>query len=134
MLEFQVVHPGAPVSKARPRVVRGRTYTPAKVLAAEEALGWALKLALPKTHQNEADTCYSVEARFFMPNFKGNDVDNLLKLVLDAANGVVWKDDVQVVEVHGYVVRQDPEPRTEIAIREVPSPHFCRKRTRAAKH
>lgn len=38
------------------------------------------------------------------------DVDNLAKAVLDAANGVLWADDAQIVDLH---VRLIPCPRGE---------------------
>ena len=30
------------------------------------------------------------------------DIDNLAKAVLDACNGVIWKDDKQIVELHCF--------------------------------
>lgn len=122
-LDFSLVHDGAPVSKSRARVSQGHAYTPRRTEEAQQVLAWAIKLAMPKGYRDDGEQTYAVEARFFMPSFHRIDVDNLLKLVLDAGTGIVWKDDIQVVEVHGYITRQVPNPRSEIRIYSVPSPH-----------
>lgn len=48
------------------------------------------------------------------------DVDNLAKAVLDALNGVLWKDDRQVysLEVKKYCSRPDLSPRVCIEVTE----------------
>lgn len=43
------------------------------------------------------------------------DFDNVLKLLCDALNGVVWKDDVQVVEA-GFAKRYAPAPGMTVRI------------------
>lgn len=45
------------------------------------------------------------------------DLDNHVKAVMDALNGVVWVDDAQVVEMHAYKI--EGSPRIEIDIDEV---------------
>lgn len=47
---------------------------------------------------------------------KRPDLDNLIKFVLDALNGVFWKDDTIVTQI---IAEKDyaPNPRTEIIIR-----------------
>lgn len=93
---------GEPVAKARPRVVNGHTYTPAKTKDAEEAIGWAFKAKYPGVPISES--LFSVDIEFIVPNYKNGkprkfDLDNGIKLVLDALNGVVWGDDNQVTSV-----------------------------------
>jgi Holliday junction resolvase RusA-like endonuclease len=46
------------------------------------------------------------------------DVDNMVKLVKDALNGVFWKDDAQVCEVTASKV-YGMLPRTEVQIHEI---------------
>lgn len=48
---------------------------------------------------------------------KLGDLDNLAKNCMDAANGVLYKDDSQVYELHTYKVYSG-RPRTEITILE----------------
>lgn len=108
---FAVV--GEPVSKERPRVVAGRTFTPAKTKNAEAevaftfmrwARGWKL------------DGSFKVHCEFHCGTARRRDVDNMLKLVLDALNGVAYDDDAQVVEVSAVKVLRSASPRTIVTI------------------
>lgn len=107
--------PGVPVGKGRPRMGGGRMYTPTKTVnyeglvahAASQAMAGrpliegacavTLEITLPvpaswsKKKQAEA-----LAGRIF-PTVKP-DKDNVIKAVYDALNGVVWRDDVQVVD------------------------------------
>jgi Holliday junction resolvase RusA-like endonuclease len=47
------------------------------------------------------------------------DIDNLVKLVLDALNGVAWLDDQQVVSLVASVFRRQATPQTRIIVEEV---------------
>ena len=62
-----------------------------------------------------------VFAVFFCESFQRRDVDNMLKLILDALNGVVWKDDAQVTEVSGRVARGVSNPRTAVLLYRINS-------------
>ncbi len=42
------------------------------------------------------------------------DIDNFIKLVLDAANKVLWADDAQVAALGATLVRGSERPRTEV--------------------
>ena len=44
------------------------------------------------------------------------DVDNLMKLVMDALNGVVYRDDSQVVMLSGLKAEHDDEPFTDVQV------------------
>jgi len=48
------------------------------------------------------------------------DIDNVLKIVMDAANGIIWADDMQVARttVDLIVGEQDESPRLEMFVRE----------------
>jgi len=112
-LTFRVVTD--PVAKARPRAsFRGgqaRIYTPAKTKDAE----WRIRTTFCETFpQHEAwvgPVSLAITALLAMPQsipkkrrdsalpVTRPDVDNYLKTVLDALNGVAFKDDSQVVSV-----------------------------------
>jgi len=52
---------------------------------------------------------------------KKPDLDNLEKFIKDCMNGIVWKDDCQVVEVHKVKVYETEQlqPRTMIQVEEI---------------
>jgi crossover junction endodeoxyribonuclease RusA len=111
-LVCSVVIPGEPVGKGRPRLGKGRTYTPAQTEAAEVEVGWRTKLQLPSGYEVDDEHEFVLDARFELGNKRRRDVDNLVKLVMDALNEIVWKDDSQVVEVHAVLERGCRTPRT----------------------
>jgi len=47
------------------------------------------------------------------------DIDNLIKMLFDAANGILWHDDKQVVRVIAEKVYTDQIPRTEVEVKAV---------------
>ena len=113
-----IVVQGRPVPKGRPRVVRGRAYTPRETVIAERKIAsiarsaWRQPLVGPVV----------VEADFrFADSRSRGDVDNLVKLVLDALIGLAYADDRQVVELHATVVRADAAA-TAITVSPAPPP------------
>ena len=112
--------PGEPVSKERPRVTKRKgksiTYTPKGTRVAELAIAWETVSQNPGITM-EADLDFRVDVLFVSKSNRRRDIDNMIKLVLDALNGVVYKDDSQVVEIHAVMARGSAEePRTDIII------------------
>lgn len=113
-----------PTPKGRPRLGRYGTYTPAKTKAAEEAIQWAW-------HGKPMEGPLKVSLRFYfkrpkkcLASFKPTrpDIDNLVKLVCDALNGLAWKDDGQIVILEAYKFycnRLAPDPCIQLEISEV---------------
>ena len=116
---------GEPQGKARPRFTRcGRTYTPRKTVAYEEAIREAFRMAGGKLTEMPVKvqiTAYckipiSVSKTRAEKMFHGEilpakkpDVDNIGKVVLDALNGVAYKDDAQVCLLKvGKLYSHDP--------------------------
>lgn len=117
--------PVPPTAKGRPRFSRrsGRAFTPPATEAAERTIRGELAHAttLGKTAptvQWPATGALVLELRFVMPapaswskkktaaalegrlpHTSRPDLDNLGKLVMDAANGVLWADDAQLTMV-----------------------------------
>lgn len=118
MIVFHV--PGQPVGKGRPRIGRvaghARMFTPEKTasyestvklfasqaMAGRPLLDGAVRVTLHIACQIPASWSQkkqaSAAAGGVMPTTKP-DVDNVEKAIFDAMNGIVWKDDVQVVSV-----------------------------------
>lgn len=105
-----------PVTKARARVAGGRTYTPDKTVVAEEEIRWMLRQAgvVP-----DADHQVAVDAVFRSRTRQRRDLDNFLKLLLDACNGFTWQDDVQVVEIHAVKETLSASPGIDLRVRRV---------------
>jgi Holliday junction resolvase RusA-like endonuclease len=104
--------PGPPVSKARARYGRGRTYKTAQDTANEQHTAWHLARAVKEPFAgNVALGCI-----FFRPNSQRIDVDNMLKHVCDAATGILWADDSQATGVLGIAELDPTNPRTVVVV------------------
>ena len=135
-MTFQLIFSveGDPVGKQRPRFTKtGRTYTPKKTSDYEatikaqafSAMGPAEPLetpvavyiyinhAIPASYSKKRkEDCLN---RFERP--KKPDLDNVAKAYLDAMNGIVYKDDVQVVSLH-VTKRYDTIASVHVCVKE----------------
>ena len=118
-----VVHfhvPGQPVGKGRPRIGKvgnhARMFTPAKTMSYEGMVAHIAHQAMQGRPLLEAAVLVDLFldcqipaswsqkkqalalAGKVLPTTKP-DIDNVLKAIFDALNGVVWKDDVQCCSV-----------------------------------
>lgn len=120
MRQYAFSVPGPPVPKARARIGRGRAYTPARTVR-HERLVWAYAA---KAQVRPLAGDIEVRCRFYLVRRPDPqhplDVDNLLKLVLDALKGKGWTDDSQVADLHGRRFVDTENPRTEVEIEEMP--------------
>ena len=111
-LEIKIEIPIEPKAKGRPRhsFVRGRsvTYTPSITRATESAIRSYASLAVRGKEPLECPLI--LEVIFYLKRGKSvkrevpsvkPDYDNLAK-ILDACNGVLWKDDALIVDSHIY--------------------------------
>jgi Holliday junction resolvase RusA-like endonuclease len=140
---------GRPYGKGRPRGTKaGHFFTPRATTLAENEVraAWEragavrlegplqlrinLFIERPKGHFKTSGDLNATGLRNPLPAGQKPDVDNALKLVMDALNTRAWKDDVQVVQVairRRWVVHDPPAPvksydlheRTEIEVSEV---------------
>ena len=120
-MQIMFTVPGQPHGKGRPRFARRgnfvKTYTDAKTssyedqirfyalqaMGSSEPLKTALeafiyvRLPVPKSYpKKRVAACLSGLER----PCKKPDIDNIAKTYLDAMNGVIFKDDTQVVDLH----------------------------------
>ena len=129
---------GKPQGKQRPRFSRkSRTvYTPKKTEAYEKGIAKAFTDAGGECFPNGCYVSVTVHAFFDIPKSyakgkrlackhnvnrpdKKPDVDNILKSVLDALNGVAYVDDKQVVEAIGRKYYTEGDGYLWISVREV---------------
>ncbi|WP_236209028.1 RusA family crossover junction endodeoxyribonuclease [Pseudomonas tohonis] len=136
IVEFFV--PGEPVGKGRPRVGKvgqhARLFTPAKTANYEGLIAHAaslamagrslvngpvlvelrMGLAIPQSASKKRKS--AMAAGQIMPT-KKPDMDNVIKAIFDGLNGVVWVDDVQVVD---SIVRKRFAEVPGVRVRVVP--------------
>lgn len=129
---IHIVVNGPPVGKGRPRFVRstGRAYTPTKTANYEAILASASMSAMGRRAPLEGPLRVVVTAFMPIPSSWSKkkvaaaiegivrpgrpDVDNTLKL-LDAMNGIVWRDDAQIADARVCKL-YDTDPRLEIEV------------------
>ena len=109
---------GPPRPKGRPRMgANGNVYTPDATRAYElsvrmyalqavRASGW--KLSNPTAR-------FAVWLHAYFASSRRIDLDNVLKCA-DGANGIIWKDDSQIDEVHAYRRIDKDNPRLEVTV------------------
>lgn len=106
--------PGRPKGKARPRFANGHAYTPKVTRDYEKEIAVCYKDQDGRKY--EGDISIEITAVFKIPESWSKkkkwqtinegarpkvrpDIDNIVKVVMDALNGVAYEDDSQVVEV-----------------------------------
>lgn len=93
------------------RVFRGMVVPSVEAKAYKTAVRWrAIHNHLVPL---DGDVCIHVE--LYRPRARG-DLDNFLKVLFDALNGLAWADDGQVVEIHARRHEDKLNPRVEIEV------------------
>lgn len=135
----KIIIPGKPIAKARPRFARrGKYVTTYSEQETEE--GKALLFIREQWHREPIIGPVMLSMFFFLPRPKGHygtgrnagklkpsapthhvkkpDVSNMVKFYEDVMNGIVWKDDSQII---ASLTRKEysVEPRTEILVEGV---------------
>ena len=131
--------PGTPVGKGRPRASRVgkgvRMFTPEKTANYESLVATAAHAAMEGRAPILTACEATMEIRLQVPASwskkkqaqaldglmfptKKPDVDNVVKAIFDALNGIVWGDDVQVVQL-SLRKRYGATPGVTVAVRGV---------------
>ena len=134
----QLTIDGVPVAKGRPRFSRYGAYTPKKTQEYEEyvKMCWVAKYGGVQPSEQPLE----MNIVFYMPipksvnkkqraemldgkikHTKKPDIDNLIKSVLDALNGIAYSDDSQIIKVTA-VKRYAETGSTELTIKEGETP------------
>lgn len=131
---------GEPRGKGRPRVMkRGNfvhTYTPDATVSYENLIKTEYHLQCPgKFYAQKVPVTVKLNAYYGIPNSVSNkrkkemiagfirptkkvDADNLVKVFMDALNGVAFYDDVQVVDLEVHKL-YDENPRVVVIIEDI---------------
>lgn len=126
-MEIKFTVQGTPQPKQRPRVTSRGTYTPARTKDYEKIVGWSYAAAGGKMMSGAIEV--RVNAYFCIPKSRKDvsvgdwhlqrpDLDNVVKIVKDALNGIAYKDDSQVVVEYGNKMWGASE-RIEVTVKEI---------------
>lgn len=112
---FHIEIDGEPKPKGRPRFTRsGHAYTPKETKEAEQVIIDAWE----KVNSPKLDGELLVKCEFHVGTKRRKDLDNMLKLVLDALNKRAFDDDSQIVRIEACkkLLRL---PKTIIEVHEI---------------
>jgi len=98
--------------KRRPRFGKGRVYKDKKSRYAQKKL----KTYLDPLIEEPRVGALCVVCIFYRETRHVVDGDNLLKFVMDAANGILWHDDNQVTAKVAIIEHDKENPRTVMAV------------------
>ena len=89
------------VPQGRPRFVKGKVIDPPKSRKFKAELATLIREQFHGEPSTSALRVYITFSRNFKSptNRRYGDIDNLIKAVLDACNGILWKDDSQIFEL-----------------------------------
>lgn len=123
---------GQPVPKKRPRVTRHGTYTPKETVQYENAVRRAWQASGREMLPPDTPLSATVVAHFTIPKSASKkahaamlgaphiksrgDLDNIVKSILDALNGVAYPDDCAVCHIEARKVYGE-EPFTEYDVK-----------------
>lgn len=116
--------PGTPFPKQRARVMRGGwSFTPKKTVQAGNAIK-LIAIASRQAHKDSILGPLNTQRMFCSVVFFGArqnaDLDNLFKLVTDACQGVLYKNDCQIDQVEILRARcEKGNERTEVTIEAI---------------
>ncbi len=124
-MEVSFIVKGKPVGKQRPRFTKlGHCYTPKETKDYENCIKRAYIIA-SNNFKFEKDVqiivrVYYLKAKSNKSNYVNikPDLDNVIKVVLDALNGIAYADDKQVINIQGMKVWTDIEPFVEVEVHE----------------
>lgn len=134
MIRFEVL--GQPVAKQRPRITRaGIAYTPSQTVNYETVVKYTYQSIYRHKEPIMGRIKASITAVFPVPksyskkktaallgghsNYdKKPDCDNLAKIILDALNGIAYRDDSQVTVLH-ITKQYGTQPKVIVELEEI---------------
>lgn len=112
-LEVGVI--GVPVPKGRPRMTRaGHVITPKRTVAWEKLVRLTVQSAASAVRWRPLDEPCAVVVEVRRARRAG-DLDNFVKAILDACNGVLWTDDKLVASIQAHMI-DGADPGVQIKV------------------
>lgn len=113
------IHPGEPIAKVsngKPRsgARSGRLCAAGTMEQHKQAI--AALVAPAVAGKPDSEWAFGVRAVFYVQTHQRKDVDNMLKVVVDALKRLVFDDDCQVKEMMGWSLLDCENPRTEFLV------------------
>lgn len=107
----------SPLSQNRvyKRSSQGRMFMTDEGKDFKNTIGWEAKQTMNQKNLQMFEGDVSVTFEFYMPSRRG-DPSNIEKLILDALEGIVYKNDRQVREHHCYGKIDKEVPRITITV------------------
>lgn len=119
---IQFVIEGNPIPKGRARSGKGHFYTPQTTREWELRCQQEAMVAMVGRGPFEGYVAFSMV--FYRANLRRVDYDNLVKAASDAFNGIVWRDDSQVVAALPIKGFDKNNPRVEVQVRGLEQGHL----------
>ena len=91
-----------------------------RVYVSEEAISYRDDVLIKTLKIKPMKGELSLSAKFYRPR-KSGDLDNRLKILIDAMQGRCFENDSQIVEIHAFRFDDKISPRVEVEIREINS-------------
>ena len=113
-----IIIPGEPIPMQSFRIgYRGHHFQSARIRAAQDAVAWCAREAM--AGESPLIGPVAISATFARKSRRRVDCDNLFKLVADALEGIVYKNDAQIMHLELDKVQVDrlDEAKTTIRVR-----------------
>ena len=112
MTPLTLTFPLPPSANRYWRTGNGHVYLSAEAVAYKQTVGWTAR------EQGISDPWagdLGIRLRVYRAR-KAGDLDNKIKVILDALNGVAWLDDSQIVYIEAHRKDDKDNPRIELDI------------------
>jgi Holliday junction resolvase RusA-like endonuclease len=123
MIEIEI--PLTPVAQSRPRFAKGMVYEDYKVKRFKIDCKWLARKSY-KGHPFKRDIPLHLETVFFVGGKEVSkpDLDNLIKSLLDALEGVIYENDSQIIKLTAAKVAFIGQPKILVRAWELSKPEF----------
>lgn len=114
MAEYSFTIPVPPSANDYWRVANNRIITTQEARDYKQEISLTLGNKIERVFQGEVGLDFTI----FRPAKRG-DLDNYFKIMLDALQGICYKNDNQIVEIQAYRDDDKDNPRVEFLVYEV---------------
>jgi len=111
---------GPPAGKGRPRVTNRGAFTPKKTRQYEKHVRACAQVEMMRRRGWNPDDWFVMELDIHHAKGRYPDADNVIKSIMDALEGVVWKNDRTVIPAVKHMVLNSSDPHVDVEITRVP--------------